>query len=100
MVKIKIIPKLYIQWMAIADQGKQVEFLEADEDGAEVTNGLELARVLVDDDEKSWIEIYMNCGPVRVPLDEFKDAIEYAANTVHSERFYERMIEKSDKEDT
>ena len=99
-MKIKTIPRLYVQLMATTDQGKQVEFLEANAKGEEVSNGLELAHVFADNDEKPWIELYMDCGTVRVPLDEFKVAIDYAASTVHSERYYDKLIEQSEKEDT
>lgn len=95
-MKIKTIPRLYVQWMTITGQGKQVEFLEADEKGEEVKNGLELARVFANNDEKPWIELYMDCGTVRIPLDEFKAAMDYAAGTVHSERYYDRLTEKED----
>jgi hypothetical protein len=99
-MKIKTIPRLYVQWKTITDQGKQIEFLEADAKGEEVSSGLELARVFADNDEKPWIELYMDCGTVRVPLDEFKAAIDYADRTVHSERFYDKLIEESEKGDT
>jgi hypothetical protein len=99
-MKIITIPRLYVQWVATTDQGKQVEFLEADAKGEEVSNGLELARVFADNNEKPWIEFYMDCGAVRVPLDEFKAAIDYAVSTVHSERYYDKLIEESEKEDT
>ena len=99
-MKTKTIHRLYVQWMATTDQGKQVEFLEADEKGEEVNNGLELARVFADNDEKPWIELHMNCGTVRVPLCEFKAAIDYAAITVHSERYYDKLTKEFEKEDT
>ena len=47
-MNIKTIQKLYVQWLATVDQGKQVEILEADVDGNVVENGLELARIFAD----------------------------------------------------
>jgi hypothetical protein len=94
-MKIRTIPRLYVQW--IADGGTQVELWEADAKGKEVSNGLELARVFADNDEKPWIELYMEWGTVRVPLDEFKAAIDYAAGTVHSESYYDKLMDESEK---
>lgn len=99
-MRVKTIPRIYVQWMATTDQGKQIEFLEADAKGEEVINGLELARVFADNDEIPWIELCMDCGTVRVPLDEFRAAIDYAASTVHSEMYYDRLTEESEKGDT
>ncbi len=47
----QVIPRLYVQWRATVDQGRQVELLEADSAGNEVQGGAEVARIFVDD---SW----------------------------------------------
>ena len=90
-MNIKTIKKLYVQWMATVDQGKQVEFLEATDNGEEVEGGLEIARIFADESDIQWLEIYMNENAVRIPLSEIKRALQYAEQTVRSEKHYERQ---------
>lgn len=96
----KTIPKIYLQWLETLNQGKQVELIEANEDGEEVLGGLELERVYVDDKEQQWFEFLIGNGAIRVPLKEIKAAIDYALDTVRSEKYYDRHIDRDDKKNT
>lgn len=89
-MNVKVIPKLYVQWLATVDQGKQVEFLEADSGGEEVVGGIEIGRVFADSKECVWAELYIGNAAIRVPLAVLREALEYAEKTVKSERYYDR----------
>ncbi len=92
----KVIPKLHVQWLATVDQGKQVELLEANEAGEQVTGGIEIGRVLADNEECQWAELYIGDDAVRVPLVALRRALDYAERTVMSEKHYDQKLGESD----
>jgi hypothetical protein len=87
-MNIKTIPRLYVQWLATVDQGMQVEVFEADVNGEELVNGLQLARVFADEKNCQWLELYIKDSAVRVPLLEFLNALQYSEQTVKNEKCY------------
>ena len=86
----RTVTRAYLQFISPPGEGLQLEICEADPQG-NLARPNPLARILADDQEDHWFELYGPDGTmVRIPLVEIERAIVAARPDVHGEAWYGR----------
>jgi hypothetical protein len=87
-----IFEKVYLQFISCSGEGLQMEILAGGSNGEFIFHRPQaVARILADDNEVRWFEIYTPEGPVRFPLAEIERAIEAGKPDVHGEAWYDKV---------
>lgn len=81
----------YLQYTSSAGEGLQLEILAGDPDGGILPGHHEaVARIVADDDEFQWFEVFTSRGAIRIPVSAVEEAIAAARSDVHGEAWYDR----------
>ena len=87
--------EIEVLWSSSVDEGMQLMIIPT----GDAINGVlwPLATILADEvDERLFLEIYTEVGPVRIPLDQIQPALDAAPGQVHSERWYKENGDRDD----
>ena len=88
-----IFEQVYLQFTSCTGEGLQLEILAGGSNGEFIPNRPEaVARILADDNEVRWFEIFPPDGPVRFPFAEIERAIVAGKPDVHGEAWYDKQL--------
>jgi hypothetical protein len=92
----RLIHKLYLQLAGGSEEGMTLELIEGNEFGEIAEGGLyPAARIVGDNSEIQWLEIYPEGEIVRIPITEIEQALLAAKEAVHGANFYDQQNSKT-----